>query len=70
MPCVACGYDLSGLSPKGVCPECGAEIARTLGAALRGATRGYRLRLRWGAAVLLLSIELVVCAALLLVVTY
>ena len=22
-PCPACGYDLRGLSRKGVCPECG-----------------------------------------------
>ncbi len=26
MRCVACGYDLAGLSPGGVCPECGIQI--------------------------------------------
>lgn len=29
-PCLACGYDLKGLSAEGVCPECGAAVARSL----------------------------------------
>lgn len=29
-PCLACGYDLKGLSTEGVCPECGAAVARSL----------------------------------------
>jgi len=28
--CVKCGYDLSGLDPGGVCPECGAPVAGAL----------------------------------------
>jgi hypothetical protein len=65
LPCVQCGYDLSGLSPKGVCPECGAEVSRTLGATLRGATRGYRTRVRAGALTLLGSIQLLLLPLLL-----
>jgi predicted RNA-binding Zn-ribbon protein involved in translation (DUF1610 family) len=34
--CISCGYDLSGLNPEGVCPECGAAIERS--------RRGDRLR--------------------------
>jgi len=29
-PCLACGYDLHGLSSRGVCPECGAQVERSL----------------------------------------
>jgi hypothetical protein len=29
-PCLACGYNLRGLSRSGVCPECGAPVARSL----------------------------------------
>jgi hypothetical protein len=64
LPCVQCGYDLSGLSPKGVCPECGAEVSRTLGAALRGASPAYRQRVRAGAVVLLASVQLLVAVPL------
>src|SRR5262245_29229040 len=27
MTCLACGYNLTGLSPGGVCPECGESIS-------------------------------------------
>ena len=30
LPCVSCGYNLRGLSPSGVCPECGTDTAKTL----------------------------------------
>ena len=30
--CRGCGYDLKGLAPDGVCPECGMAIARSLAA--------------------------------------
>jgi hypothetical protein len=30
LPCVRCGYDLGGLSIRGVCPECGTPIRATL----------------------------------------
>lgn len=29
-PCISCGYDLRGLNPAGVCPECGRPVADTL----------------------------------------
>lgn len=29
-PCVSCGYELVGLAPEGVCPECGVDILRSL----------------------------------------
>lgn len=29
-PCSACGYNLRGLSPDGVCPECGTAIKQSL----------------------------------------
>lgn len=30
LPCVGCGYNLKGISPGGVCPECGLGVQRTL----------------------------------------
>ncbi|MBI1190941.1 MAG: hypothetical protein GC200_09710 [Tepidisphaera sp.] len=30
LPCIGCGYDLRGLNPAGVCPECGRPVADTL----------------------------------------
>jgi hypothetical protein len=30
MTCIRCGYNLRGLSPDGVCPECGTAIGRSL----------------------------------------
>lgn len=29
-PCARCGYNLRGLTAEGVCPECGAQVARSL----------------------------------------
>jgi hypothetical protein len=34
IPCAACGYDLAGLAPEGVCPECTHPIAKSLEAPL------------------------------------
>lgn len=36
--CETCGYELTGLAPKGLCPECGTPIAQSL-PTLRGPTR-------------------------------
>ncbi len=30
LPCVKCSYNLRGLAPEGVCPECGAGVGGTL----------------------------------------
>lgn len=30
LPCVVCGYDLQGLSVRGVCPECGTRVRATI----------------------------------------
>ncbi|MGH7130902.1 MAG: hypothetical protein ACREJO_03030 [Phycisphaerales bacterium] len=30
MPCMACGYDLRGMSVLGVCPECGTAVRATI----------------------------------------
>lgn len=30
LPCVVCGYELQGLSIRGVCPECGAAVRATI----------------------------------------
>lgn len=30
MPCMACGYDLQGMSVLGVCPECGTAVRATI----------------------------------------
>jgi hypothetical protein len=30
IPCSKCGYNLHGLDPKGVCPECGAPISESM----------------------------------------
>lgn len=29
LPCLSCGYNLRGLDPNGVCPECGIEVGRS-----------------------------------------
>src|SRR5436190_23878239 len=30
LPCVACGYNLKGLSIRSVCPECGTPVRATI----------------------------------------
>ncbi len=48
--CRHCGYNLRGLNPGGVCPECGAAIAISLRRdLLRYAAPGYVRSLAWGA---------------------
>jgi hypothetical protein len=42
LTCVQCGYDLRGLSPTGVCPECGTAVERSLqGTLLRFSSPDY-----------------------------
>ncbi len=30
LPCIQCGYNLRGLTVKGMCPECGTSVRATL----------------------------------------
>jgi hypothetical protein len=57
--CVGCGYNLKGLSKKGVCPECGRAVAGTVSTRARGdiadAPLGYLWNLRTGAGLMLLG---------------
>lgn len=55
-PCLACGYNLKGLSVFGRCPECGASVERSLrGNLLQFADPGYVKRLHLGAIIVVLS---------------
>lgn len=69
LPCVACGYDLRGLSQSGRCPECGAAIERSLrGNLLKYADLAWLTKVRRGVRLLrayfLLSILVGIPAAL------
>ena len=47
--CFICSYDLIGLSPEGVCPECGSPISRSLaGNQLINASPDYLVKLHRG----------------------
>lgn len=55
--CARCAYNLRGLSPTGVCPECGAAVAVSLqGRLLRFAARAYVRSLDIGLTILLCAI--------------
>lgn len=48
-PCLRCGYNLRNLAVEGVCPECGAPVARSLrGNLLEFSDRAYVADLRRG----------------------
>ncbi len=53
-PCLSCGYDLQGLSTEGLCPECGAPVARSLkGNLLEFAAPEYLRTLNLGAVLII-----------------
>jgi hypothetical protein len=55
--CIRCGYNLRGLSPDGLCPECATPIGRSLrGDLLRFADPDWLARLRFGASLKLWNI--------------
>ena len=57
IPCLRCGYNLRGLSEDGVCPECGAPVARSLvGDLLVYSSPDYKASLHRGVALILMAI--------------
>lgn len=57
VPCLRCGYNLRGLTPQGVCPECGTPIARALrGNLLIYSAPEYVAKLHHGLLCILLAI--------------
>lgn len=70
-PCRRCGYNLRGLLPTGLCPECGTAIAHSIiGNLLKQADADWLERLRFGTSLklwnILLSILVGVAAAAIL----
>lgn len=56
--CVKCSYDLKGMSPEGVCPECGTPVGRSLldTSQLINASRDYLVKLHRGALIVTATI--------------
>jgi len=68
-PCLACGYNLKGLSTFGRCPECGASVERSLrGNLLRFADPDYVKRLHLGAIIVVLSAGIPLVAGVIVIV--
>ena len=57
--CIACGYDLSGATIGGTCPECGTAVQRSVVAQTGGASSGKAV-----ACMVLGIMSLATCAAL------
>lgn len=70
VPCLRCGYNLRGLKPEGVCPECGATIQRSLhGNLLIYSAPQYVTTLHAGIVCILLAILLLVTGGVILFIT-
>ncbi len=66
LSCMGCGYNLRGLSPEGLCPECGRPISDALrGDRLEFADADWLERLRFGASLKLWNIALMIIVGLL-----
>jgi hypothetical protein len=64
-PCLACGYNLRGLSPSSVCPECGSSVARSLqGNLLRFSGAEYLRQLHRGVFLVQASIIIQILATI------
>ena len=64
-PCRRCGYNLRGLLPTGLCPECGTAVSYSIvGNLLKQADPGWLKRLHMGALVKICSIILSTLQAL------
>ncbi|MBX3387877.1 MAG: hypothetical protein KF691_00330 [Phycisphaeraceae bacterium] len=61
--CLRCGYELRGLAPTGVCPECGLSIAESLEKRRLGlSSPGYLASLRLGALVAMVALAIYIAA--------
>jgi hypothetical protein len=61
-PCVNCGYNLRGLVPSGLCPECGSPISRSVyGDFLRYADPAWLTKLRQGVTLILWNMLIALC---------
>lgn len=53
--CLICGYDLTGLSEEGGCPECGAPALQRDGALFHAASPDYLMRVERGSSLALIA---------------
>lgn len=60
--CIQCGYQLAGLSPQGVCPECGTPVAESIkGDGLAFASVAYLRTIARGLSMVRWAVLLTVC---------
>ncbi len=64
-PCRQCGYDIKGLSPESVCPECGFPIERSLASdELKNSSPEYIASLHKGVVIILSAIIVMILVVL------